>query len=60
MTALVVLCSGVPVGYGRCWCRTYNIRFYIYIWRLGINTQVAMCCFAFSTVIDVDSMVKDA
>ena len=49
LTALVILCSGVPVGYGAeltilGFTSTYGN------W-VSIFTAVAMCCFAFSTII---------
>ena len=53
LTALVILCSGVPVGYGEAagaelttlgFTSTYGN------W-VSIFTAVAMCCFAFSTII---------
>ncbi len=53
LTALVILCSGVPVGYGEAagteltslgFTSTYGN------W-VSIFTAVAMCCFPFSTII---------
>ncbi len=53
LTALVILCSGVPVGYGdAAGAETYHSWIYIHLWKLGIDIlAIAMCCFAFSTII---------
>ena len=53
LTALVILCSGVPVGYGQAAGAELTISGFTstYGGRVSIFTAVAMCCFAFSTVI---------
>ena len=52
LTALVILCSGVPVGYGdwRCGrCRTYDSWIYFHLRKLGIDIyghcNVLLCIF---------------
>ncbi len=53
LTALVILCSGVPVGYGAAAGAELTISGFTatYGGWVSIFTAVAMCCFAFSTVI---------
>ena len=53
LTALVILCSGVPIGYGEAAGAELTILGFTSTygsWVL-IFTAVAMCCFAFSTII---------
>ncbi len=53
MTALVILCSGVAVGYGDAAGAELTISGFtsVYGGWVSIFTAVAMCCFAFSTTI---------
>ena len=53
LTALVILCSGVPVGYGEAAGAELTINGFtsVYGGWVSIFTAVAMCCFAFSTII---------
>ena len=53
LTALVILCSGVPVGYGAAAGAEITISGFtsVYGGWVSIFTAVAMCCFAFSTII---------
>ena len=53
MTALVILCSGVPVGYGEAAGAELTISGFTTVYGnwVSIFTAVAMCCFAFSTII---------
>ncbi len=53
MTALVILCSGVPVNYGEAAGAELTISGFVSVYGgwVTIFTAVAMCCFAFSTVI---------
>ena len=53
LTALVILCSGVPVGYGEAAGAGLTISGFtsVYGGWVSIFTAVAMCCFAFSTII---------
>ena len=53
LTALVILCSGVPVGYGAAAGAELTISGFTYVYGgwVSIFTAVAMCCFAFSTII---------
>ena len=53
LAALVILCSGVPVGYGQAAGAELTISGFTstYGGWVSIFTAVAMCCFAFSTVI---------
>ena len=52
LTALVILCSGVPVGYGAAGAELTISGFTsTYGNWVSIFTAVAMCCFAFSTII---------
>ena len=52
-TALVILCSGVSVGYGEAAGAELTISGFTstYGGWVSIFTAVAMCCFAFSTII---------
>ena len=53
LTALVILCGGVPVGYGQAAGAELTISGFTstYGGWVSIFTAVAMCCFAFSTII---------
>ena len=53
LTALVILCSGVPVGYGQAAGAELTISGFTstYGGWVSIFTAVAMCCFALSTII---------
>ena len=53
LTALVILCSGVPIGYGAAAGAELTISGFTatYGGWVSILTAVAMCCFAFSTII---------
>ena len=53
LTALVILCSGVPIGYGEAAGAELTILGFTatYGGWVSIFTAVAMCCFAFSTII---------
>lgn len=53
MTALVILCSGVPVNYGEAAGAELTISGFTTVYSnwVSIFTAVAMCCFAFSTII---------
>ena len=53
LTALVILCSGVPVGYGAAAGAELTISGFTSTYGnwVSIFTAVAMCCFAFSTII---------
>lgn len=53
LTALVILCSGVTVGYGAAAGAELTISGFtsVYGGWVSIFTAVAMCCFAFSTII---------
>ena len=53
MTALVILCSGVPVAYGQAAGAELTISGFIstYGYWVSIFTAISMCCFAFSTII---------
>lgn len=53
LTALVILCSGVPVGYGDAAGAELTIQGFTNTYGnwVSIFTAVAMCCFAFSTII---------
>ncbi len=53
LTALVILCSGVPVGYGTAAGAELTISGFTSTYGnwVSIFTAVAMCCFAFSTII---------
>lgn len=53
LTAFVILCSGVPIGYGEAAGAELTINGFtsVYGGWVSIFTAVAMCCFAFSTII---------
>ena len=53
MTALVILCSGVPVAYGQAAGAELTISGFISTYGnwVSIFTAISMCCFAFSTII---------
>ena len=53
LTALVILCSGVTVGYGDAAGAELTISGFTATYGnwVSIFTAVAMCCFAFSTII---------
>ncbi len=53
MTALVILCSGVPVAYGEAAGAELTISGFTSTYGswVSIFTAVSMCCFAFSTII---------
>ena len=53
LTALVILCSGVGVGYGSAAGAELTITGFTAAYGnwVSIFTAVAMCCFAFSTII---------
>ena len=53
LTALVILCSGVSVGYGSAAGAELTISGFTATYGswVSIFTAVAMCCFAFSTII---------
>ncbi|MCI6731942.1 MAG: sodium:alanine symporter family protein [Lachnospiraceae bacterium] len=53
MTALVILCSGIPVGYGQAAGAELTIAGFTATYGswVSVFTACAMCCFAFSTII---------
>lgn len=53
LTALVILCSGVPINYGEAAGAELTILGFTSTYGswVSIFTAVAMCCFAFSTII---------
>lgn len=53
LTALVVLCSGVPITYGEAAGAELTILGFTSTYGnwVSIFTAIAMCCFAFSTII---------
>jgi len=53
MTALVILCSGVPVNYGAAAGAELTISGFTATYGnwVSIFTAVALCCFAFSTIL---------
>ena len=53
LTALVILCSQVPVGYGQAAGAELTIQGFISVFGnwVSVFTAVAMCCFAFSTIL---------
>lgn len=53
MTALVILCSGVSIGYGEAAGAELTISGFTSTYGnwVSIFTAVAMCCFAFSTIL---------
>ena len=53
LTALVILCSGTPVGYGEAAGAELTISGFTSAYGnwVSIFTAIALCCFAFSTII---------
>jgi AGCS family alanine or glycine:cation symporter len=53
LTALVILLSGVDIGYGKAAGAELTISGFTSVYGnwVSIFTAVAMCCFAFSTII---------
>ena len=53
LTALVILCSQVPVDYGQAAGAELTIQGFISVYGswVSVFTAVAMCCFAFSTIL---------
>ena len=53
LTALVILCSGIPVNYGSAAGAELTIQGFTSVYGnwVSIFTAVALCCFAFSTII---------
>lgn len=53
MTALVILCSGIPITYGAAAGAELTIQGFTSTYGnwVSIFTAVALCCFAFSTII---------
>ena len=53
LTALVILCSQVPVAYGEAAGAELTIQGFTAVYGnwVSVFTAVAMCCFAFSTTI---------
>ena len=53
LTALVILCSGVPIGYGTDAGAELTISGFTATYGnwVSIFTAVALCCFAFSTIL---------
>lgn len=53
LTALVILCSGVDIGYGKAAGAELTISGFtsVYGGWVSVFTAIAMCCFAFSTII---------
>ena len=53
LTALVILCSGTPVGYGEAAGAELTISGFTSTYGnwVSIFTAIALCCFAFSTII---------
>lgn len=53
LTAMVVLCSGVNVNYGVAAGAELTISGFTYVYGnwISVFTAIAMCCFAFSTII---------
>ena len=53
LTAMVILCSGIPVGYGADAGAELTISGFTATYGnwLSIFTAIALCCFAFSTII---------
>ena len=53
LTALVILCSGIPVGYGQAAGAELTILGFTSTYGdwVSVFTALAMCCFAFSTII---------
>ena len=53
LTAMVILCSGTPVGYGEAAGAELTISGFTSTYGswISIFTAIALCCFAFSTII---------
>lgn len=53
LTAMVILCSGVEIGYGAAAGAELTISGFTHVYGswVSIFTALAMCCFAFSTII---------
>ena len=53
LTALTVLCSGIPINYGEAAGAELTISGFVATYGnwVTIFTAIAMCCFAFSTII---------
>ena len=53
LTALVILCSGIPINYGGAAGAELTINGFISTYGswVSIFTAIALCCFAFSTII---------
>ena len=53
LTALVILCSGTPIGYGEAAGAELTISGFTSTYGnwVSIFTAIALCCFAFSTII---------
>ena len=53
LTALVILCSGTPVGYGEAAGAELTISGFTSTYGnwVSIFTAIALCCFAFSTIL---------
>ncbi len=53
LTALVVLCSGTPIAYGQAAGAELTISGFTFVYGnwVSVFTAVAMCCFAFSTIL---------
>lgn len=53
LTALVILCSGIPVGFGQAAGAELTIAGFTSTYGswVSVFTACAMCCFAFSTII---------
>lgn len=53
LTALVILCSGVSIGYGEAAGAELTISGFVSTYGnwVSLFTAVAMCCFAFSTIL---------
>lgn len=53
LTALVILCSGIEIGYGAAAGAELTISGFTHVYGnwVSIFTALAMCCFAFSTII---------
>lgn len=53
MTALVILCSDVPIAYGEAAGAELTILGFTSTYGnwISVFTAIAMCCFAFSTII---------
>ncbi len=53
LTALVILCSGTPIGYGEAAGAELTISGFTTTYGswVSIFTAIALCCFAFSTII---------